>query len=213
MNSFHVRTFAVAFAAGTFALAGCGGDDAPTATSSHDAETPGTAAAPATDATDPTIEAVATNDTIPTDPTGGPGPAGSPLPTDDPAALRDELLELAVEAPFGQTGSGPDFTIIEAWLAVHADLARTLFDDQLADATTISSSSAFLMEDLRAPGEQAFAWAVLGTDGDCAGAVAVIPGNPDGSVSDSGLPTIFAPVDDLATCSARGALEAYAAAG
>lgn len=185
MHTFHARTLAVAFAAGTFALAGCRADDAPSTMSAHDAEPP-VEADPAT---------------------------GSPLPTTDAAAVRDELLELAAAAPFGQTGSGPDFTIVTAWLEVHPGLARTLFDDQPADPATISSSSAFLMEDLRAPGDQAFAWAVADLDGECAAAVALIPGNPDGSVSDSGRPTVFAPVDDPATCSARGALEAFAAAG
>ena len=48
----------------------------------------------------------------------------------------------AAAAPFGQTGSGPDFTIVTAWLEVHPGLARTLFDDQPADPATISSSSA-----------------------------------------------------------------------
>ncbi len=198
MHTFHARTLAVAFAAGTFALAGCRADDAPSTMSAHDAEPP----------VDTPSIGPASPDTVTSDPA-----AGTPLPTDDAAAVRDELLALAAAAPFGQTGSGPDFTIVTAWLEVHPGLARTLFDDQPADPATISSSSAFLMEDLRAPGDQAFAWAVADLDGECAAAVALIPGNPDGSVSDSGRPTVFAPVDDPATCSARGALEAFAAAG
>lgn len=199
-----IRTLAAAFAAGTFAITAgtaCGGDDtAPIATE-----------ATATPDTEATPDSTATPDTGPGEIADDPevGPA-SPLPTADADAVRDELIELAEDAPFG-TGSGPDFTIIESWLAEYPALERSLFDDQPATATSISASSAFLMEDVTAPGEQAFAWAVLGADGTCAGAVAVIPGNPDGSVSDSGLPTVFAPVDDLASCTARAAIEALAA--
>ncbi len=193
------RTLAVAFAAGTFSIVAgalgtaCSDDRSPS--SATDA-----GVAPTSDVTP-----AGTAGEVAGDPAVGPA---SPLPTDDAAAVRDELLTLAAGASFG-TGRAADMTIIEAWLAEYPAIERTLFDDQPSTATTLSSSSAFLIEDVTAPGDQAFAWAVLGTDGTCAGAVAVIAGTADGSVSDADVPTVFAPVDDLEPCTARAAIAAF----
>lgn len=217
------RTLAVAFAAGTFAITAaagvtaCSSDDAaPRATSSSAVDTEDTSGGGEPSTTDASTTEASTNDATTTDVSvvdeieGDPVVGGAtPLPATDAAAVRDELLALAENAPFG-TGWGPDTTIVTAWLEVFPGMGRSLFDDQPATDTSISSSSAFLMEDVTAPGDQAFAWAVLDSSGRCAGAVAVIPGNADGSVSDSGLPTVFAPVDDLASCTARAAIEALA---
>lgn len=187
MHTLHVRTAAMAFAAGTIALSGCSSPDrGPVARSSQDMSS-GASIVP----TDTVVDTTAT-----------------PASEVDARTLRDDLLRLAASAPFGRSGWAADTTIVETWLETYPTLQRTLLDDQLVDPATVSSSSAFLIDDTTGAGDQSFAWAVVDAGGTCAGAVVIIPGEPDGSVSDADVPTRFVPVDELRTCSARGAIDA-----
>jgi len=140
----------------------------------------------------------------------------SPLPTPDAAALRDELLDLAARTDVdGELSAGT--AIISRWLAEHPGLQLSLFDDQPATEEVVSSSTAFLIASPDSPvpevaGEQHFAFAVLDTSGRCAGGIAVIPGEADGSVADDGRPTEFAPVATPASdCSAAATSALYGA--
>ena len=183
MHTFVVRHLAVAFgAASLVGLSACGSEAA----------------------TELTVE--------PTPPpvTAGPLPAGSLLPTGDAGSARDELLQLAAAADPLAAGGYPDTAILSAWLEAVPALQLTVFPDVPANEQTVSASSAFLISQEPGVGDQLWGFAVADTDGGCAGAVAVIDGNPDGSVSDADEISSWHELDDLAVCSATAAIEAYA---
>lgn len=186
---------AVAFAAGTFAVTACNGTVGTTA------PTPTTTTPSAPPSAAPT-SAAAGESSVPA--------FRTPLPTDDAVATRDELLALAHRADIHD--GFPDTAMVTSWLTAYPNLRLTLFADQVAEADTISVSPAFLITEVDAAYDQAWAFAVADRAGRCAAAVAVIPGT-DTAVADDAVPTIeFTTLDLVDECSADGAIAQLAAA-
>lgn len=191
MHTYFVRHLAVAFgAASLVGLSACGSD---TASDETAPVTVGPASSAPSASSAPIVSV--------------PG-LSTPLPALSAVGLRDELLDLAESADFA--GGYPDTAILTSWLDTYPDLALTVFPDIAADASIVSASSAFLISSEAGVGDQLWGFAVADRAGECAGAVAVIDGNPDGSVRDADQPSSWFALDGLETCSATGALAEYA---
>jgi hypothetical protein len=189
------RTLAIAWAIAALlptSLAACGG----TEVSARSADSTAT----------PVSTPSSTPDSIPGEsPRGAPEPTAttaSPLPTASAAATRNDLLGLAATADF--TSAYPDTAIVQNWLSVYPGIERTLLDDQPADASTVSTSTAFLAAPLTSDLDQAWGFAVLDQSGICAGGVVVI-------LDGAAFPSQFVPVDALTECTAEAAVASVAA--
>ncbi len=211
---------ATAFAAGTLLVAGCAGSGS--GTTSPSAGRPGPTDPPAVAPADPPrpspspaapadVPVVPPTDVPVRGSDDGDGPfVTNPLPADDAVVVRDQLLALAGAADFG--AGHPDTAMIQSWLTAYPDLQLTIFDDQPAGPSTVSSSSTFLLTEVTSAYDQAFGFAVADRSGRCAGGVIVIPGTDDAAATTGSAPSIFTPVDDLAVCTAEQAIAELVAA-
>lgn len=191
---------AAALTAGALTLTACGGTaDDTSAGASTDLATAATTDAPA----GPADTTVAPGDAGAVAP-----PVGTPLPADDAQMVRNDLLALAAFADF--TSDSPGTAIVQSWLGTYPALRQTLIDDQPADATTVSASTAFLTTPIESDDDMAWGFAVQDRSGRCAGGVVVILGAGTGDAVGS-YPSQFAPVDDLSECTAEAAVAALAA--
>jgi hypothetical protein len=157
------------------------------------------------DAVGSTVLEPAPSSTVAVDSTA-PQVAASPLPTANAAATRDELLLLAASTGFGD--AFPDSAMVGHWLETYPGLQRTLLDDQPADPTTVSVSPAFLTTPLSSDADQAWGFALVDSNGTCAGGVAVILGGGDPTLPPATVPTQFATVEGFTPCTARAAVDA-----
>ena len=145
-----------------------------------------------------------------------PAPGGNvadSLPIADAAAFRDRLLEIAKAArPESQAAWANAEAIRNAWEKQYPNLKFAVFYSMPADPNTVSASDAFLISGVSENFDQLYAFAVADMKGNCAGGVAVIPGDTaNRKISEEKAPTVFKPVDmsDAKTCSGDAASKNY----
>lgn len=135
------------------------------------------------------------------------------LPIADAAAFRDRLLEIAGTArPNSQEAWANAEAIRNAWEKQYPNLKFAVFYSMPADPNTVSASDAFLISGVSGNFDQLYAFAVADTKGNCAGGVAVIPGDTaNRKISEEKAPTVFKPVDmsGAKTCSGDAASANY----